>query len=486
MTARPALPILRAPPPASPDAFSTFDPALFDRVLDYGVAEADVDRAVKVAARMRVLRVGGDFWRNEAWERLLPASIAGRSVAEILGAALIAATTYRDPFTRQPSSAETYVEQLGFWRAAMDGNRAIACCVGMSIWKRKRIGDFFRAGNRVPAFRRSARGAVRAAQARSGAIAVWSTRMPPGLERLAAAASVPLIRVEDGFVRSRGLGSGMLPPASIIMDAAGVYYDPTGPSDLERILAETEFDAPTLARARRLIDLLVARDITKYAAGHEPVTLPPRDGRRRILVPGQVADDLSVRLGGADVRDNLDLLTRVRAANPGAFIVYRPHPDVDAGHRLGAMPDNVACGPADQVRRGGSMASLIGEVDEVHTLTSLAGFEALLRGKRVVTHGSPFYAGWGLTEDNVANPVLTLRRSKKLPIEALAAGTLLVYSLYIDPVTRLRCGPEVLMDRLADPSVWRPSLLMRGRRVQGWLRGKLVRLAQSRGADGRR
>lgn len=485
MMAHPALPILRAPPPARPDAFSTFNPALFERVLDEGVSPDHMARSAVVAERMCALRVGGEFWRDEGWERFTPAPRLGRSLGEVLAAALISATTYRDPFTGQPITAEAYVEQLGFWRAAMDEVRSIACCVGMSAWKRERIADFFRIGNRLPAFRRSARGAVRVAKARKGGIAVWSTRMPSGLERLAAAASVPLFRVEDGFVRSRGLGSGMLPPASIIMDGTGIYYDPTGPSDLERILAETEFDAPTLARARRLIDLLVARDITKYAAGHAPLTLPPRDRRRRILVPGQVADDLSVRLGGSEVRDNLDLLTRVRVANPEAFVVYRPHPDVDAGHRLGAIPDAVARGQADLVQRGGSMAGLIGEVDEVHTLTSLAGFEALLRGKRVVTHGLPFYAGWGLTEDNAAGRAIVLRRSTKLTIEALVAGTLLVYSHYIDPVTRLRCGPETLIERLGDRSVWQPSILMRGRRIQGWLRGRLVRLAQSRDADRR-
>ncbi len=486
MMARPALPILRAPPPAKPDAFSKFDPALFERVLNEGVSPDHMERSAVVVERMRALRVGGDFWRDEGWERLIPVSQMARGTGEMLAAALISATTYRDPFNGQPITAEAYVEQLGFWRAAMDGARDIACCVGMAAWKRERIADFFRVGDRLPAFRRSARSAIRVAKARGGGIAVWSTRMPAGLERLAAAASVPLVRVEDGFVRSQGLGSGMLPPASIIMDSAGIYYDPTGPSDLERILAETEFDAPTLARARRLIDLLVSRDITKYAAGHAPSTLPPRDGRRRILVPGQVADDLSVRLGGAEVRDNFDLLTRVRAANREAFIVYRPHPDVDAGHRQGAIPDTVAREQADVVQRGGSMAGLIGDVDEVHTLTSLAGFEALLRGKHVVTHGLPFYAGWGLTDDKAAGRAVVLRRSTKVTIEALVAGTLLVYSYYIDPVTRLRCGPEVLIERLTDRSVWQPSMLMRGRRVQGWLRGKLVRLVQSRGADGRR
>ena len=55
---------------------------------------------------------------------------------------------------------------------------------------------------------------------------------------------------------------------------------------------------------------------------------------------------------------------------------------------------------ADRGRhRCGSTAALLGEIDELHTLTSLAGFEALLRGRRVVVYGRPWYAGWGLTDD---------------------------------------------------------------------------------------
>ena len=471
-------PILLAPPPARPDAFSRFDPALFAETLAAGLAPGQLARSETIVARMRALRVGGEFWRGGGWDQTLPAAS--------LAAALLVATTYSDPFTGESSTPEAYVEQLGVWREALEENRTIACCVGMSLWKRRRMADFFRAGDIVPAFRRDARAAIRVARARNGAIAVWSTRMPPGLAELAASAAVKLIRIEDGFVRSRGLGSGLLPPASVIMDDTGIYYDPTGPSALERILNDTVLAPELLERARTLIDVLVARDITKYAAGDAPLTLPSRDGRRRILVPGQVADDLSVRLGGAGITDNLDLLTRIRTGNPDAFIVYRPHPDVDAGHRKGAIPDAATHRYADLVQRGGSMATLIGEVDEVHTLTSLAGFEALLRGKRVVTYGAPFYAGWGLTEDRADDRGLLLRRSRKLPIETLVAGALLLYSRYVDPVTKLRCGPEVLIDRLSDRSIWRPSMLMRGRQVQGWLRGKLVRLAQRGEADGRR
>jgi capsular polysaccharide export protein len=285
----------------------------------------------------------------------------------------------------------------------------------------------------------------------------------------AAAAGVPVCRVEDGFIRSLGLGSDLLPPASVIVDGSGIYFDPSGPSDLETLLATHPFDDALRLRARLLIDRLVAANISKYAAGGLAPTLDAPAGRRVVLVPGQVADDLSVQLGGGTIKGNLELLRQVRAAAPDAFIVYRPHPDVDAGHRRGAVPDDVILRFADRICRGGAMAPLIGAVDEVHTLTSLAGFEALLRGRRVVTYGQPFYAGWTLTEDRAPVP----RRGRSLSVEELAAGTLLLYPRYVDPLTRLPCGPEVLIDRLADQALWQPTLLMRLRRLQGHVRRRL-------------
>jgi capsular polysaccharide export protein len=184
---------------------------------------------------------------------------------------------------------------------------------------------------------------------------------------------------------------------------------------------------------------------------------------RRILVPGQVEDDRSVILGGAGIAGNLDLLTRVRAANPDAYIVYKPHPDVDAGHRRGAIADPVAARLANRIVRDISSAAMVLAVDEIHTLTSLVGFEALLRGRRVVVYGQPFYVGWGLTADQAPPP----RRSRKLTIEQLVAGTLILYPRYLDPVTRLPCGPEVIIDRLADPTLWRAGPLVTLRRLQG-------------------
>ena len=182
-----------------------------------------------------------------------------------------------------------------------------------------------------------------------------------------------------------------------------------------------------------------------------------------------MADDLSVQLGSPQIRNNLDLLKAVRHHNRDAFIVFRPHPDVDAGHRTGQVPDAMVMKYANQIARGGNMANLIEQAHEIHTMTSLAGFEALIRGKKVVTYGIPFYAGWGLTTDKQSIP----RRNRKLSIEELAAATLLLYPTYLDPVTSLPCGPEILIRRLLDPTLWRPSFSTRIRRLQGRLRRQL-------------
>ena len=171
-----------------------------------------------------------------------------------------------------------------------------------------------------------------------------------------------------------------------------------------------------------------------------------------------------MRLGGGDVRGNLDLLARVRAGNPDAFIAYKPHPDVVAGHRKGAVSSAEARRYADVIVRGGSMAALLGEIDELHTLTSLSGFEALLRRVPVTVYGRPFYAGWGLTHD-----IVPWDRGRRLSLEELAAAALILYPRYLDPLTRLPCGPETIIDRLARRELWRAGPLVRARRLQGMM-----------------
>ena len=395
----------------------------------------------------------------------VPPRAATRSPAQVAAAGLLTGASYRDPFTGKPAGFESALDIAAEWRRLCDANRGIAGCMGMQFWKRQRIGAFLHTGVRAPP---QGAPALAAARRTGGAVAAWASRMPLGLRE----AGVPVLRVEDGFLRSVGLGSNFLPPCSIIVDGSGIYYDPSRPSDLEAILATATFGPALLKRAAAVVDRLVRTGVTKYNVGVAP--LPRLPAGRVILVPGQVGDDLSVRLGGGALGGNLALLRAVRGAAPDAHILYKPHPDVDAGHRTGAIPDAQALEYADQLVRGVPMAPLIAAVQEVHTLTSLTGFEALLRGRAVTCWGQPFYAGWGLTRDMAP----MLRRSRLLTLEELAAGVLLMYPRYLDPVTGLPCPAEVLLDRLAQPDLWPAGgPLVRLRRAQGAVAGWMSKMA---------
>lgn len=343
---------------------------------------------------------------------------------------------------------------------------AIAACVGIASWKREQVCRLLvRPGDPPPLFHRHASNAVRTAQIRGGAIAVWPSRAPPALEPLARAAGVPLVRVEDGFLRSNGLGSECRPPISLVIDYTGIHFDPAQPGDLETLLAQTVFDDALVTRAERLISRIVQLGLTKYNLPAS-TRLYPGNGKRTVLVAGQVEDDLSVRLGGAGVASNLDLLRRVRALEPEAIILYKPHPDVEAGYRKGAWPPAEILRFADHVVRDAALPILFEAVDAVHVLTSLTGFEALLRKRDVVVHGQPFYAGWGLTRDLVPLP----RRGRQLTVAELAAAALILYPHYLDPLSGQPCPPEIAVERLGAATAVQPVVLPALRRLQGWAR----------------
>jgi capsular polysaccharide export protein len=397
-----------------------------------------------------------------------PAVVAAQPMTldELAHALLIAPVAYRDCFTGRSTDAAAAVERLAFWRGCIDANRDVVAGAGIAVWKRREIAAMLWGGSPHPLrFARGAAAAIQAARRAGGAIAVWPSRSPQGLAEAAAAAAVPLHSVEDGFVRSVGLGSALHPPLSVVLDRQGIHYDPTRPSDLETLLETAEMSPALVARAERLARTIVDAGITKYGSVRGNFTLD-RGGKRVVLVTGQVEDDLSVRMGGNGI-DNATLLARARAAEPDALILFKPHPDVDAGHRRGHVPDEEALRHADRIVRDVPMPALMEAVDAIHVLTSLAGFEALLRGREVVTHGSPFYAGWGLTRD--LGPALP-RRTRRLTLAELVAATLILYPRYLDPETGLPCPPETLIARLATQPKPRPNWLIRLRGLQGRLR----------------
>jgi capsular polysaccharide export protein len=247
------------------------------------------------------------------------------------------------------------------------------------------------------------------------------------------------------------LGAELVPPLSLVSDASGIYYDPTKISDLERLLSRP-CKAWERTRADRLTRQVVRGGLTKYnpRSGDTP-DLPPG---HRILVPGQVEDDASIRFGAGAERTNLALLERTRRENPTAIVVYKPHPDVVAGLRSGTVPDDVVRRLADFVATDADPAGLIDACDEVWTITSTLGFEALLRGKPVTCLGMPFYAGWGLTRDLLEKPS---RRSARPTLSEFVNAAIIAYPRYVDPVSGLPCPPEVVAERLSRNEVPTPG-----------------------------
>lgn len=381
--------------------------------------------------------------------------------------AALLAPRYRNPFDDRDTSIEATIALLVDWRRVLDANQDIVAACGMAWWKRHEIARFLQTPRHGLRFFRSERGAIRHAARHGGKIAVWPSRISPSMAEAARIRNVSLIRVEDGFVRSVGLGSNLVPPSSVVVDRRGIHYDPTRPSDLETLLAEADFPPALLARAEQLQRVIVDAGISKYGSDGDEALPQRQTDRRVVLVPGQVEDDTSVQLGGGGLSSNLELLRRTRALEPDAEIWFRPHPDVDAGHRKGAVRDADALDVADRIVRGGGMAQLLSRIDAVHVLTSLTGFEALLRGKAVTCHGTPFYAGWGLTRDLAPRPE---RRGRALTLEQLIAGALILYPRYLDPVTGLPCPPEVLLGRMTEgASRNRLSWISSIRRLQGYL-----------------
>ncbi|WP_298429750.1 capsular polysaccharide biosynthesis protein [uncultured Jannaschia sp.] len=331
--------------------------------------------------------------------------------------------------------------QARAWRADREGWSA----PDMRLWKRAPMRRFL--SNRV---------SYRADPARRPL--VWG----------AAAADGPVTRVEDGFLRSRGLGADLIPPLSLILDGQGIYYDPATPSDMEEaIIAAAALPPEALKRARALRAAIVAAGLTKYNQGGGLPDLP--DGPI-LLVPGQVADDASIRLGTSNVTDNAGLLRAARQANPDAVIVYKPHPDVEAGLRDGV----IGAEDADVVASDADPLALIARADAVWTLTSLLGFEALMRDVPVTTLGTPFYAGWGLTTDKGRIPAR--RRAARPSLDALVHAALIVVPRYHDPFTGTAAPPEIIVERLATGTVPSPGpgnrLLAKAQGVlasQAWL-----------------
>lgn len=375
-----------------------------------------------------------------------------RSLEEVFYAAYILYAEYFNPYLNQKSNIFDTIQTLAKYKDIEKANSNRLFMLGFTLWKRHFIKPFFKAKNNKIIFLNSIKSLARYKLKEDDKFFIWGKKYDDNTlknlllvkvkEQNLTNFSPKVSLVEDGFIRSISLGSDLTRPFSLIVDDKGLYIDPNKPSKLEELLQNEIFDENMLSRAKNIIKILLENRFSKYnGLKHENLKINAKIGQKVILIPAQVEDDASMILGGFGL-STLDLLKEVRAKNQDAYIIFKPHPDVLSGNRVGLKDETLILEFCDEIVKDCSIDSAIKIADEIHTITSTSGFDALLRAKKVFTYGMPFYAGWGLTKDKHKCE----RRTRKLSLEELVAGALITYPRYINPKTKTLCEIEVCLD----------------------------------------
>ncbi|OTG86724.1 beta-3-deoxy-D-manno-oct-2-ulosonic acid transferase [Acinetobacter sp. ANC 4558] len=340
-----------------------------------------------------------------------------RSLLHLFACAYLKYARYVHPVTQQQCELE---DLLSLFIPNIRAQKYIPIklsAYGFSHWKRQFISDFLNFPdtqiNYYSLFK----------PPKTDIVLAWGKKA----QRLRASGYQYVITVEDGFIRSIGLGANLVRPCSLVFDDIGIYYDATRPSRLENLLKyRAELSLEEKQRVLELTQMLIELHITKYNVGIQQELVRPQGYDNVILVIGQVEDDMSIQLGSIEIKTNLSLLKTVKARNPTAYIIYKPHPDVVEGLRVGAISEHIAYQYCHHIETKVSILECFKICDDVHTISSLSGFEALIRGLNVYCYGLPFYAGWGLTYDEYQCE----RRGTLISLEKLIFCTLVEYPLY--------------------------------------------------------
>lgn len=375
-----------------------------------------------------------------------------RSLEEVFYAAYILYSEYFNPYLNQKSNIFDTIQTLAKYKDIEKVNSNKLFMLGFTLWKRHFIKPFFKAKDNEIIFLNSIKSLVRYKLKEDDKFFIWGKKydentlknllLVKAKEQNLTNFTPKVSLVEDGFIRSISLGSDLTRPFSLIVDDKGLYIDPNKPSKLEELLQNEIFDENMLNRAKNIIKILLENRFSKYnGLKHENLKINAKIGQKIILIPAQVEDDASMILGGFGL-STLDLLKEVRSKNQDAYIIFKPHPDVLSGNRVGLKDETLILEFCDEIVKDCSIDSAIKIADEIHTITSTSGFDALLRAKKVFTYGMPFYAGWGLTKDKYRCE----RRTRKLSLEELVAGALIAYPRYINPKTKTLCEIEVCLD----------------------------------------
>lgn len=260
---------------------------------------------------------------------------------------------------------------------------------------------------------------------------------------------------EDAFLRCIVGNSHDLPDEQkhyqcafgYIFDDLTTYFDATRPSRIELILnSDFKVTEAQKNQARKIIDKILKNKISKY--NNQPIYTPSiGKNSKKVLVIDQSYRDFSISKGLADDNTFKIMLKTAIKENPDADILIKTHPDA-----IGKKSVKPVCyyqgvdekNNVYKITEGINPFSIINYVDKVYVCSSQFGFEALMAGKEVHTFGMPFYAGWGLTVDNLKCE----RRTRKRSLEEIFYIAYIYMAQYFNPMTNKECEIEEAIDCL--------------------------------------
>lgn len=287
---------------------------------------------------------------------------------------------------------------------------------------------------------------------RCGVFYGWG-RKKSGLQaiELAKKCNSSFVLLEDGFIRSVGLGIDGFPSFSLVEDDIGIYYDATTPSKLENILNTYDFagDTKLMEDARRALELIRTYEISKYNdapridnvflakyALKRSATLHSSESEAtNILIIAQTDGDASLKYGMLDHFTTDAMIAAAMSENPHAKVFLKIHPDVLSGKKKSDVTLENLDTRITLIKESVNPISLLKHFDKVYTKTSGMGFEALIMGCECVCFGMPFYAGWGVTIDKST----CHRRKQKRTVEEIFAAAYILYTRYVNPSTKQEC-----------------------------------------------
>jgi len=253
---------------------------------------------------------------------------------------------------------------------------------------------------------------------------------------LAKKYNTSFVLLEDGFIRSIGLGVESAPSFSLVEDNIGIYYDATKYSKLENILNSYNFndDKELLKKASLAIKLIKQHNISKYNSAPliDNIFIKRyklNSNKTKVLIVAQTAGDSSLNYGLANKFTTSQIINEAKNDNPNSQIYIKIHPDVLSGKKRSDIVKNDIPKDCIIIDKDINPISLLKYFDKVYTKTSGMGMEALILNKEVHTFGMPFYARWGLTIDKLE----CKRRKRELSTKELFAGAYILYTKYFNP-----------------------------------------------------